>query len=83
VLEVLGDRARADVDGPGDGQVGPALGGHPQDLQLTIGEAGQAIGLGRHGGPGIAAPARPSQRVAHRRHDRAQQRGIGRAELPV
>jgi hypothetical protein len=83
VLEVLGDRARADVDGPGDGQVGPALGRHPQDVQLTIGEVGQAVGLGRHGGPGTASPGRPPQRVAHRRYDRAQQRGISRAELPV
>jgi hypothetical protein len=83
VLEVLGDGARADVGRPGDGQVGPAPGGHLQDLKLTIGELAQGIGLGRDGGPGIAPSARPSQRVAHRRHDRAQQRGIGRAELPV
>jgi hypothetical protein len=83
VLKVLGDSARADVDRPRDGEVGPAAGGQLKDLQLAIGEVSQGLGRGRHGGADIAASARPSQRVAHRRHDRAQQRGIGRAELPA
>jgi hypothetical protein len=83
VLEVLGDRARADVDGPGYGQVGPAPGGHAQHFQFAIGQVGQATGLGRHGSDGVAPPGGPPQRVAHRHHDRAQQRGVDRAELPL
>ncbi|HUA31009.1 MAG TPA: hypothetical protein VMC03_19155 [Streptosporangiaceae bacterium] len=81
MLEVLGDRARADVDGPGYGQVGPAPGGHPEDLEFAIGQVRQAIGFGRHGRHRVAPPAGSPQGVAHRQHDRVQQRGIGRAEL--
>jgi hypothetical protein len=83
VLEVLGDRARADVDGPGYGQVGPPGRRQLQHVHLALGEVGQAVRLGRNGGHGVASPAGSPQRVAHRQHDRAQQRGVGRAELPL
>jgi len=82
VLEVLGDGARADVDRPGDGQVGPALSGLLQHLQLTVGEVGQAIVVGRRdGGAGPLAAARPPQRVAQLPGHDPQQRPVGLGEV--
>jgi hypothetical protein len=82
VLEVLGDGTRADVDGPGDGQVGPPLRGHLQHLELTVGEVGQAIVVGRRDGAARPLPAaRPPQRVAQLSGHDAQQRAVGLGEV--
>jgi hypothetical protein len=83
VLEVLGHRARADVDRAGDGHVGPPGRGQIQHLHLAAGEIGQAVGLGGHRRPGPVPRRRPPQRIAHRRHDRAQHPAVLVPELPA
>jgi hypothetical protein len=82
VLEVLGDGPRADVHRPGDGEVGPALRGHLQHLQLAVGEVGQAVvGFRCHRGPGPLSVARPPQRLAQLSGHDAQQRAVGLGEV--
>jgi hypothetical protein len=83
VLEVLGHGPRADVDRAGDGHIGPAGRGQFQHVHLAAGEVGQAVGLGGHRRPGPVPRGRAPQRVAHRRHDRAQHPAVLLAELPA
>jgi hypothetical protein len=84
VLEVLGDGARADADGAGDRLVGAALSRQPEDLELAVGEAGQAVRAGRRHGDMSAVPAaRAPHRVAQRSRDGAQHVAIGVREVPL
>jgi hypothetical protein len=77
VLEVLGDRARAHVEGAGDGNVGAAARREPQDLHLAVGQVGQAAGPRRRQRGTRAVPiARPPHRVGQRRADRRQHGAI-------
>jgi hypothetical protein len=82
VLEVLGDGARADVEGAGDGKVGAAARGELEHLHLAVGQVGQPFGL-RPGQRGTRALpiVRPPQRVAQRRAERAQQGAIVLGEI--
>ncbi|HTS97604.1 MAG TPA: hypothetical protein VMI33_13380 [Streptosporangiaceae bacterium] len=84
MLEVLGDRARADVDRAGDGQVGAPPGGQPEDLDLAVGEPGQAVGVRRgQGGAGPLLAARPPQGPAQRFGQGAQQGPVGLGEIAL
>jgi hypothetical protein len=77
VLEVLGDGARADVEGAGDGEVGAAVGRELQDLYLAVGQIGQTVGPRRRQRGTRAVPiTRPPQRVAQRRAERCQHGAI-------
>lgn len=73
VLEVLGDGARDDVEGAGDGQVGAAARGELEDLYLAVGQAGETAGpRRRQGGTGAVPIARPPERIAQRLLDGAE-----------
>jgi hypothetical protein len=84
VLEVLGDGARADIKGAGDGLVGAAARGELEDLHLAVGQVGHACGLCGPQGSARAVPVtRPPQRVAERRGERVQQVAIVLGEVPA
>jgi hypothetical protein len=84
VLEVLGDRARADVEGAGDRPVGPAARGELEDLYLAVGQGGQSVGpRPRQRGTRALPITRPPQRVAQRRAERCQHAAIILGKVPA
>jgi hypothetical protein len=84
VLKVLGDGARADVDDAGDGDVGAALGGKPQDLKLAVGQARDMGGRRRlERGTGIAARLRAVHGAVQRPGEHAEDRAVLLGEIPA
>jgi hypothetical protein len=83
VLEVLGDRARADVEGAGYRVVGAALGCQFQHLQLTVGEAVEVGGHCRlQCGTGRMPPAGAVHGVVQRPGEHAEHRPVSLGEIP-
>jgi hypothetical protein len=83
VLEVLGDRARADVEGAGYRVVGAALSRQFQHLELTIGEAAEVGGrrrLKRRAGSVPSAGA--AHGAVQRPGEHAEDRAVFLAEIP-
>jgi hypothetical protein len=79
---MLGDRARAHIEGAGDRLVSAAARGELEDLHLAVGQGRQAVGPRRsQRGSRALTIARPPQRVAQRRAECCQHGAIILGEI--